>query len=351
MVIKTWAFFLFPCDGYPMPGEATAEMYQATYDRYLELWSNLEQWGFEGVFFAEHHFNLINLSPSPHLLIAALSQRTKTLRIGTLGEVLPMHDGRRFVEECAMLDYLTNGRLEIGIAPGAGDIEAVQAGIPSEQVRARYYSAAEVLAKALTGPTITHHDEFHALDDVPIVPGMRQSPPHNVWTTVMSAASVEWSAQRGYRICTAWLPQPVVNALAETYRTVADAAGMSTSPEMLGLRRRVFVAPTDAEANELAEAARDVIAESAGRGFETADPATLAFLMQPDDFSIGSPDTVAERLIDQCRQGGYGHVMAYTDFRLFEPDDFARSYQLIGERVAPQLEAASLDQAASGAGL
>jgi alkanesulfonate monooxygenase SsuD/methylene tetrahydromethanopterin reductase-like flavin-dependent oxidoreductase (luciferase family) len=347
MVIKTWGFHLFPCDGYPKPGEATAEDYQASYDRYLELWTNLEKWGFDGVFFAEHHFNLINLSPSPHLLIAALAQRTKVLRLGTLGEVLAMHDGRRFVEECAMLDYLTNGRLEIGIAPGAGDVEGVQAGIPSEQIRARYYSAAEVLEKSLTSPTVTHHDDFHNFDDLSIVPGVRQNPRPNVWATVMSAASVEWSAQRGYRICTAWLPQPVVNDLAEKYRNAAEIAGTSTGPEMLGLRRRVFVAPTDSEANELAEEALDIIEESAGRQFETADPTTLAFLMQPDDFSIGSPDTVAERLIDQCRQGGYGHMMAFTDFKMFKPDDFARSHRLIGERVAPQLKAASFHQAAS----
>jgi alkanesulfonate monooxygenase SsuD/methylene tetrahydromethanopterin reductase-like flavin-dependent oxidoreductase (luciferase family) len=277
-VIKTWGFYLFPCDGYPTPAEATAEAYQATYDRYMELWTNLEEWGFEGVFFAEHHFNPVNLSPSPHLLIAALAQRTKTLRMGTLGEVLPMHDGRRFAEECAMLDYLTGGRLEIGIGPGAGDVEAVQAGIPSEQIRARYYSAAEVLAKALSGANVTHHDDFHNLDDVPIVPGIRQNPRPNVWVTAMSPASVEWSAQRGYRICTAWMPQPDVNALAETYRNAADAAGTSTSPEMLGLHRRVFVAPSDAEANELAEEARDITEERVGRQFETA-AMVLGFLM------------------------------------------------------------------------
>jgi alkanesulfonate monooxygenase SsuD/methylene tetrahydromethanopterin reductase-like flavin-dependent oxidoreductase (luciferase family) len=113
---------------------------------------------------------------------------------------------------------------------------------------------------------------------------------------------------------------------------------------MLGLRRSVFVADSDSEAREKYEAATDIIGALAGRGFETMDPKILAFMMEPDDFVIGSPETVAEQLIEQCRAGGFGVVMAFTDFALFAPEDLARSHELLGTRVGPILHAADVSR-------
>jgi len=52
------------------------------------------------------------------LLIAALGARTKRLRLGVMGVVLPYYHPARVVEEIGMLDHLTGGRLEIGTAIG-----------------------------------------------------------------------------------------------------------------------------------------------------------------------------------------------------------------------------------------
>lgn len=162
-------------------------------------------------------------------------------------------------------------------------------------------------------------------------------------------------------MCTAWSPTPEAATLAARYREAAEAAGTSTSPSMLGLRRRVFVAETDAEAREKYEASVDLIRsgaltlartpasaapprllralagnEQANGGtpaFEMSDPRILQMMMHPDDFAIGSPETVAERLIEQCRAGGYGVVMAFTDFALFAHSDLVRSHELLGTRV------------------
>src|SRR5262249_56095689 len=85
--------------------------------RYLDLWVRDEALGFEGIFFSEHHFGR-SYSPSPNLLIAALAARTRTLRLGVMGIVLPYYHPARVVEEIGMLDHLTGGRLENGTAIG-----------------------------------------------------------------------------------------------------------------------------------------------------------------------------------------------------------------------------------------
>ena len=56
--------------------------------RYLDLWARDEALGFEGIFFSEHHFGG-SFGASPNLLIAAMASRTRTLRLGVMGVVLP----------------------------------------------------------------------------------------------------------------------------------------------------------------------------------------------------------------------------------------------------------------------
>ena len=341
-MIETWAFYLFPAqnpwDGASIP----AQSYQAQYDAYLDLWCKCEEWGFDGLAFAEHHFHPISLSPSPHLLIASVAARTKRIKLAVMGSVLALHDPRRHAEEVGMLNYLSQGRFEPGIGPGAGVHEAVLSGLDPAKVRPRYYSGANLLAKALAERVITHQDEFSNLKDVQIVPPPHLRPGQSVWVTAVSPESVAWTAQRGYKLATSWVPTSVMAMLGDHYRAAADAAGRHVDPSMLGIRRRVFVADSDAEAQEIYEASKDLVLFSAGQGFETVDENFMKMITHPDDFAIGSPETVAEKLISQCRAGGFGVLLALTDFAQFPVAALARSHELIGTRVRRLLRSAEV---------
>jgi alkanesulfonate monooxygenase SsuD/methylene tetrahydromethanopterin reductase-like flavin-dependent oxidoreductase (luciferase family) len=345
MTIDIWAFNIFTSGAAPAPEDFTAAACRDAYDGYLELCPKLEQWGLDGVFFAEHHFSTLFIAPSPQLIIASVAARTTRLRLGIMSSVLAMHDGRRFVEECGMLDMLTGGRYEPGIGPGSGDAEAVLSGLPTEQVRPRYYSAAELLRKSMASAYVTHQDDFYNLVDVPIVPRPQHDPARPVWNTVMSPGSAGWAAERGWKICTGWLPRPVAAQVTEAYRTAALAAGTSSGPEMLALRRRVFIAPSDAEALETAEAAADLTQLGVAAQGEAADPNVAAMLSHPDDFIVGSPATVAEQIVEQCREGGFGTFAAWSDYAAFSRADLFRSYELLGTQVAPVVRSAALEQA------
>ena len=93
---------------------------QAVHDHfrwYVDLWTRADSRNFEGIFFSEHHFGAA-YSPSPNLLISHVAARTTRLRLGVLGSVRPYATPWRIVEEIAMLDHLTDGRLEIGVVSG-----------------------------------------------------------------------------------------------------------------------------------------------------------------------------------------------------------------------------------------
>jgi alkanesulfonate monooxygenase SsuD/methylene tetrahydromethanopterin reductase-like flavin-dependent oxidoreductase (luciferase family) len=252
-----------------------------------------------------------------------------------------------------MLRYMSKGRFVPGIAPGSGPAEAMMVGIPEDEVRPRYYSAAAVLEQALTGQPVTIHDGFHELEQLSLTPRWEPRDDQSVWVTVLSAGSAAWTAQRGWNLVTAWLPTSMAAGLADSYREAAEASGRLVSPSQLGLRRRVFVADTDAAAQEKFEAAENLMplllkSGSAAVKMEAGDEKVLAMISNPEDYIIGSPETVAEKLVEQCRAGGFGAAFAWHDFAAFGWADMAHSLELFGTRVAPVLRSASVDLADVG---
>src|ERR1700744_3985622 len=133
-MIKPWLFEFLPEIG-NAHAEPEPEAVATLFARYLDLWVRDETLGYEGIFFSEHHFGR-SYSPSPNLLIAALASRTRTLRLGVMGVVLPYYHPARVVEEIGMLDHLTGGRLEIGTAIGVPQ-ELARMGMTMAEARER----------------------------------------------------------------------------------------------------------------------------------------------------------------------------------------------------------------------
>src|SRR5438132_6647750 len=88
------------------------------FDELLEQIQLTERLGFDEAWFAEHHHSDYGMLASPNLIIASLSHRTRRLRLGNLVNALPLHDPMRLAEECATLDILTGGRLNVGLGRG-----------------------------------------------------------------------------------------------------------------------------------------------------------------------------------------------------------------------------------------
>ena len=120
-----------------------------TYEEHLAGWEAMEAAGFDGVGFNEHHGTPYGTMTSPNLMAAALSQRTKRMKILILGNLLPIHEPLRLAEEIAMLDVLTDGRVICGVARGIPR-EYRYFDIPLNESRARFDECFEVMRKAWT---------------------------------------------------------------------------------------------------------------------------------------------------------------------------------------------------------
>ena len=89
-----------------------------TYQEHLDEWTMCEDLGFDGVLVNEHHFTYFNINPSCTVLAAAIIARTKTLKVGVIGHVLPLRHPVQTAEEFAQLDILSGGRFIGGIVRG-----------------------------------------------------------------------------------------------------------------------------------------------------------------------------------------------------------------------------------------
>jgi alkanesulfonate monooxygenase SsuD/methylene tetrahydromethanopterin reductase-like flavin-dependent oxidoreductase (luciferase family) len=343
MMIKPWIFEFVPeLDNASQGGSRDAiSDYLA---RYLDLWTRDEALGFEGIFFSEHHFGG-SFSPSPNLLIAAMAQRTRSLRLGVMGVVLPYYHAARVVEEIGMLDHLTGGRLEIGTAIGIPQ-ELARLNMSMEEARERNDEIVEILYAALNGNAVSHQGKHFSFEDLRMLPPLRQVAPP-IWTTVVSAESARKAARRGSKICTGFNATSQIKAIFDAYREEADRAGFAAGPEHLALRRRVTLAPTIDEARAyavgVAERITAYVAKDPRANLKPVldAPAGRGFSLAEDEFITGTPTGVAEQIVDQCRQIGAGHFLAVLHWSapFYE---VARAHELFGRETLPLLRKASV---------
>src|SRR5579862_3889808 len=300
-MIKPWVFEFLPELGSPTT-EPDPRDVAALLARYLDLWVRDEALGFEGIFFSEHHFGR-SYSASPNLLIAAIAQRTKKLRLGVMGVVLPYYHPARVVEEIGMLDHLTGGRLEIGTAIGVPQ-ELSRLNMTMAEARERNEEIVSVLDAALADRVVSHRGKYFSFSDLRLLPRPLQQPSPPRWTTVVSADSARRAAKRRIKISTGFNSAQTVKRIFDAYREEADSAGFHATPEYFALRRRVTVAPTDGQARVYAQAVterlKSFVAEDERLSANVPDaPAPSGgFTLSDDEFITGTPKNVAQNIIE-----------------------------------------------------
>jgi alkanesulfonate monooxygenase SsuD/methylene tetrahydromethanopterin reductase-like flavin-dependent oxidoreductase (luciferase family) len=344
-VIKSWLFEFFH---QPLDAHLRSDP-QAVHDHfrwYLDLWTRADSRNFEGIFFSEHHFGAA-YSPSPNLVVSHVAARTTRLRLGVLGSVTPYATPWRIVEEIAMLDHLTDGRLEIGVVSGIPPELAV-VGITAEVAAGRHAEIIDVLDAALKQAVISHHGTHWYFDDLEILPRCLQQPSPPVWTAVRTAASAERAGRRGWKACGGFLSAKEVGVVFDAYRSGADEAGHPCGPEQIAVRRMVTFVDTPSQQREAMHRAKrallDVLTASAG-----PLPPWATLLDRPDEsiaalsdeeFVSGTPQQVAEQLIEHCQVIGAGHLLVAFSER--DRDRLELSHELFSSEVSPLLREADI---------
>jgi alkanesulfonate monooxygenase SsuD/methylene tetrahydromethanopterin reductase-like flavin-dependent oxidoreductase (luciferase family) len=343
-MIKPWVFEFFPElggeDHDPDPHDVAAY-----FSRYLDLWVQDEALGFEGIFFSEHHFGG-SFSASPNLLIATVAARTRTLRLGVMGVVLPYYHPARVIEEMGLLDYLTGGRLELGTAVGVPQ-ELARLNLSMDEARERSNEITDAIDAALSGRVISLKGKHFSFSNLRLLPRTLQRPSPPRWTAVVSADSARRAARRGLKISTGFNSTATIKTIFDAYRDEAKAAGFAAGSDCLALRRRVTVATTLDKARNyasaVAERLKSYVAQDSRVTQSVPDSPTRSggFTVSDDEFITGTPKHVASDIIEQCRAVGAGHFLTVLNWGA-PVDEVARAHELFGREAIPLLRAAAV---------
>ena len=162
-------------------------------DRYrfaLEQIEQAERSGFASAWVAQHHFGEHEGGlPSPFVLLAAAAERTSRIALATGVVTLPIDDPLRVAEDAVVLDQLSGGRVQLGLATGVTPSSFTAFGRESDRRREIFAEHFEVLLDALGGRGIrgTASQIYPAAGDL----GER------IWQATFSADGGRRAGERG----------------------------------------------------------------------------------------------------------------------------------------------------------
>lgn len=140
------------------------------YAEVLDFISWSETVGFEGAWVPEHHGAEDGYMPSPLVALAAIAARTKRIRIGSAIALAPLYHPVRFAEECAVLDILSNGRLEMALAIGYRRRETEAYGVDFSKRGSQFDEFLEIVRKLWAGETVSFEGRHYTISNAAIMP-------------------------------------------------------------------------------------------------------------------------------------------------------------------------------------
>lgn len=133
-------------------------------DRYrfaIEQIAHAERSGFASAWLAQHHFGETEGGlPSPFVLLAAAAERTSRIALATGVVTLPLDDPLRVAEDATVLDQLSGGRVQLGLATGGTPASFAAFGRESDRRREIFADHFDVLLDALEGRGIRGSDSL-----------------------------------------------------------------------------------------------------------------------------------------------------------------------------------------------
>ncbi|GAA2373506.1 LLM class flavin-dependent oxidoreductase [Dactylosporangium salmoneum] len=156
-----------------------------------------ERAGFDGVWLAEHHFSAYGTCPSAVVLAGHLLGRTDRLRVGTAAAILPNRHPIALAEETALLDAVSGGRFDLGVARGGPwvDLEVFGTGL-DRYGHDGFAAALDLLLAGLSGAgTVAGDRHRFPFREVAMVPVAERGLP--VWVAATGSSTVGLAAARG----------------------------------------------------------------------------------------------------------------------------------------------------------
>ncbi|CAI8038646.1 Uncharacterized protein y4wF [Geodia barretti] len=203
------------------PFEGTEIDWNALYKETLEQCELADQVGFDNLWFVEHHFLTgFSGSPAQDAIFGALSRITKQIRIGYGVCILPYHHPVRVAERVALLDQLTDGRIEFGTGR-SNAYEQTGLGIDPRETRNLWNESISMLPKIWTSDEYEYEGENWSVPKRRVLPKPFQQPHPRMYLACTSEDSFRLAAQKGIGVLSS--ASYAVEVLKEKVQIYRDA--------------------------------------------------------------------------------------------------------------------------------
>ena len=316
--------------------------------RDLELVAWLDSLGYDEAWIGEHHSAGSELIASPEVFIAAASQRTTRIKLGTGVNSLPYHHPFILADRIVMLDHLTRGRMMFGAGPGQLTSDAAMLGIPANAQRPRMEEAFDVMMRLFAGETVTKHTDWFTCDEAVL-----QMKPYSKFPVAVASSLSPSGSKLAGRYGTGLLSIAATEPAAfhvldynfNVWQEESERHGHLASREDWRLMGPMHIAETEKQARENCRYGLQWIFEYLSHIIPMGDPNEPG---PPSDFEdfvtyandtgrmvIGTPDMAIAQL-ERLREktGGFGCYL-FLGADLADWGATKRSYELFAEYVMP----------------
>jgi alkanesulfonate monooxygenase SsuD/methylene tetrahydromethanopterin reductase-like flavin-dependent oxidoreductase (luciferase family) len=334
--------------------------------RYEQLWRELalaDESGFDFGFCVEHHFNPNeSWMPSPSIYCALAAAHTRHLRIGTMGNIAPLHDPLRIAEDAAVLDNVANGRFELGLVSGIVPDFFGPYGADFQNRRALTHESLLFIKHALSSDgafSFTGASRQYQNVTLGVKPLQKPHPP--IWIHSRDTETLALLAREGVHTGYLFLvPRSDVAPRYREYLRLWNDARHAGKPN-IGYWILIYVDETDATAVAKAKPYFEYcftkvfgtradggigylrLAENHAKrgnpgGAEIARHAIdVDYLREHNLAFVGSPQTVIEQIKAAASEGVFNTVLGEFNISPIGEEDLMRSIRLFGAEVIPAL--------------
>lgn len=329
----------------------------AVYTNTLKQIKYAESLGYDSVWLTEHHFSRYGLCPDILLFAAHVAAVTKNIRIGTGVTILPFQNPIRTAESAAMVDILSNGRLDFGVGRGYQHAEFGGFNLPMKESRERFLEALDIILRAWTSSAFFYHGKFNTVsfeEHHEMLPKPVQKPYPPIYVAGVSFQTIEWAAKRQFPILTASLETfDQIKRNHELYRKELEKTYGKSKSELPIVRwvhlgdneeqiRRDTEGPLKWYLNALitdGSTTKDSVATESYEHYKTSWEriSRMSYDYMWDNILLfGTPGEVSEKISRLGETLDLSYLICWMDFGGLEPQKVKNCMRLFAKSVASQ---------------
>ena len=226
-------------------------------DEMAELVRIAERGGFEAAWVGEHHGMGYTIAPNPFVNLAYLAAKTERIRLGTGTVIAPFWHPIKLAGEAGLVDALSKGRLDLGIARGAYmfEYERMFPGLDAMEAGARMRAMVPLLKELFAGDCAADTAYWQFPKTTP-QPRAVQTPHPPMWIAARDPHSHDFAVANGCNVQVTPLAagDGEVQSLMDRFNAACKAHPEVPRPQSM-LLMHAFVGATD---DEVDQACRDL---------------------------------------------------------------------------------------------